>query len=79
MAKPPKQDKLNKQVKNCQRQIDHLTDEMAKLEEAIANPDNTDDAELEVALAEATKSLADQNAKMARLTGSTPPPVDPVV
>ena len=78
MAKGPKKDRLAKQVGNCQRQIDHLSAEIVKLQAKIDDPDNTDDEVLEAAMAEAVQSLADQNAKMARLTGSIPPVVDPL-
>jgi len=73
-----KQDKLAKQIKNCQRQIDHLSAEIVKIQAKIDDPNNTDDDVLAVELAEAVESLADQNKKMARLTGSVPPVVEPV-
>ena len=72
------QARLAKQVKNCKRQIAHLTDEMEKLQAKIDDPSNTDDAELQVELDEAAASLVEQNAKLAKLTGSVVPPVDPV-
>jgi len=73
-----KQDKLKKQIAQCQKQIDHLNAEMVSIQAKIDDPnDTTDDAILEAELAECVQSLADQNAKMARLTGNTPPVVVP--
>lgn len=78
MAKGPKKDKLAMRAKNTQRQIDHLNAEIVKIQAAIDDPDNTDDAELEAALAEAQQSLVNQSAKLAKITGSVPPVPDPV-
>ena len=73
-----KKDRFAKQIANCQKQIDHLTAEAQKLQTMIDDPNNTDDDVLQAELDEVVQSIADQNAKMARLTGSQPPPVDPV-
>lgn len=65
MPKPAdkaKKDHVANQIANCQKQLD-------KLNAIIADPNTTEEE-----LVEATASLADQTAKMARLTGVPEPP-----
>jgi uncharacterized protein YlxW (UPF0749 family) len=68
-----KQNNMTKRVQNTQRQVTHLQSEAVKIQALIDDPSNTDDAELEAALAECEQSLQDQLAKLAKLTGSTVP------
>ena len=71
-------DSLTTRKRNCQRAIDHLNAEMLLLQSQIDDPNNSNDAELEAVLAKAEESLFDQLKKMAKLTNSAVPPLDPV-
>jgi uncharacterized protein YlxW (UPF0749 family) len=68
-----KKDTLTHRVSQTQKQIDHLNAEISKVQAMIDDPNNTNDAELEVLLNDAVNSLNSQIAKMAKLTGTTVP------